>query len=93
MRDIGSLETRIENLEEITSLSLLERQTESLQVVDSDGLNRFKSGFFADDFRTTEFIDYDNLETKVSINSEQERLQCLAEIKHNSTTTTDSSWC
>ena len=81
MRDIGALEDRIENLEEITSLSLLERETESLQVVDGDGLNRFKSGFFADDFRNTEFIDLDNPDTRVSLNPGQERLQCIAEIQ------------
>lgn len=57
MRDIGKLEDRIENLEEVTSLSLLERETESLQVLDEDGNNRFKSGFFADDFTNNQFID------------------------------------
>ena len=50
MRDIGELEDRLETLEEVTSLSLLERRTDSLQVLDADGNDRFKSGFFADDF-------------------------------------------
>ena len=69
MRDIGVLEDRIENLEEITSLSLLERETESLQVLDADGNDRFKSGFFADDFSSTAFIDYDNEDTSIDVNS------------------------
>ena len=81
MRDIGALETRIQNLEEITSLSLLERETESLQVIDADGQNRFKSGFFADDFKNSELIDFDNPDTKISINTFQERLQCASEIQ------------
>ena len=51
MRDIGKLEDRIENLEETTSLSLLELNTKTFQVRDVDNLDRFKSGFFVDDFR------------------------------------------
>ena len=57
MRDIGKLEDRIESLEEITSLNLLELETQSLQVQDATGLNRFKSGFFVDNFRNANFID------------------------------------
>jgi site-specific DNA-adenine methylase len=36
MRDIGKLEKRIDNLEYYTSLSLLEQQTESLNIIDAD---------------------------------------------------------
>jgi len=50
MRDIGKLEKRIDNLEYYTSLSLLEQQTESLDVIDSTGLSRFKNGFIVDNF-------------------------------------------
>ena len=57
MRDIGKLEDRIENLEKVTSLSLLEVDTKTLQIQDADGLSRFKSGFFVDDFKTNNLID------------------------------------
>jgi len=57
MRDIGYIEDRVENLERVTSLSLLELNTSTLQIQDVDGNNRFKSGFFVDDFRNNEFID------------------------------------
>ena len=50
MSDIKTLEDRIRNLEYYTSLSLLETATSSLFVPDADGLNRFKSGFFVDNF-------------------------------------------
>lgn len=53
MKDIHSLENRIKNLEYYTSLSLLESDTSNLFVRDVNGLNRFKSGFFVDDFSTT----------------------------------------
>lgn len=53
MKDIYSLENRIKNLEYYTSLSLLETDTSNLFIRDVNGLNRFKSGFFVDDFSTT----------------------------------------
>ena len=50
MKDIGKLQKRIQNLEYYTNLSLLERDAESFEVVDANGLNRFKSGFIVDNF-------------------------------------------
>ena len=57
MRDIGYIEDRVENLEQVTSLSLLELSTQALQIQDADGRNRFKSGFFVDDFKSYGLID------------------------------------
>ena len=51
MRDIGRLEQRLENVEYYTALNLLEAETQSLEVLDSNGLNRFKSGFLVDNFK------------------------------------------
>ena len=51
MADIGRLEKRLQDVEYYTSLSLLETDTANLQITDSDGLNRFKSGFFVDNFK------------------------------------------
>ena len=53
MSDISKLEDRIKNLEYYTSLSLLETDTSNLLITDSNGLSRFKSGFFVDDFSST----------------------------------------
>ena len=50
MKDIKELENRIKSLEYYTTLSLLEKETANLFITDSDGLNRFKSGFFVDNF-------------------------------------------
>jgi hypothetical protein len=50
MSDISKLENRIKNLEYYTTLSLLETETSNLQITDSSGINRFKSGFFVDNF-------------------------------------------
>lgn len=57
MRDIGKIDRRVSNLETVTTLSLLEVNTKSLQIRDASGLDRFKSGFFVDDFSTSRFID------------------------------------
>jgi len=67
MRDIGKLETRISRVEEWATLSLLETQTESLEVLDNSGNARFKSGFFVDNFKSHSFADYENAEYKASI--------------------------
>jgi len=57
MRDIGLIQDRVENLERVTSLSLLEINTQTLQIQDSEGRNRFKSGFFVDDFKNYSLIN------------------------------------
>ena len=57
MRDIGLIDDRVETLEKVTSLSLLELSTQTLQIQDATGLNRFKTGFFVDDFKNSSLID------------------------------------
>ena len=58
MLDIGNLENRIENLETVTTLSLLEAKTQSLTVKDPDtGLDKFKTGFAVDNFSTFDLAD------------------------------------
>jgi hypothetical protein len=52
MADIKKIEDRVKSLEYYTSLSLLESNTSNLFVSDAQGLNRFKSGFFVDNFST-----------------------------------------
>jgi len=50
MADLKDIENRVSNLEYYTSLSLLEASTQNLLVEDQYGFNRFKSGFFVDEF-------------------------------------------
>ena len=52
MRDIHSIEHRVRNLEDYTTLTLLETDTKNLSIKDPNtGLDKFKSGFFVDNFR------------------------------------------
>jgi len=67
MKDISELETRIDKLEEVTSLSLLEVDTSSLLVLDSAGNSRTKSGFFVDNFADRSFTDAENPEYRAAI--------------------------
>ena len=52
MSDIGKLEDRLKNVEYYTRLSLLELDTANMQITDADGFNRYKSGFFVDNFKS-----------------------------------------
>lgn len=52
MRDISGLESRLDRLEDATSLSLIESQTQNLIVTDENGNIRTKSGFFVDNFES-----------------------------------------
>ena len=74
MKDIGKLEDRIETLEETTSLSLLELDTKTLQVQDVDGLSRFKTGFFVDDFKNIDLLDRSDPDCKVTVDPDNREL-------------------
>ena len=66
MVDIKQLENRIKNLEFYTALSLLETNTANLFIADANGLNRFKSGFFVDNF-TSFLAQEESVELKNSV--------------------------
>ena len=66
MQDISRLEGRIKNLEYYTQLSLLEVAADTL-TVKTNGLDRFKSGFFVDNFKSHVAHDDKNPIFKASI--------------------------
>ena len=74
MRDIGQLERRIINLETVTSLTMLEMDTKSLEVTDAQGLSRFKTGFIVDNFSNKDFIDGDVVDSRCDIDVENNHL-------------------
>ena len=74
MKDIKKLEDRIKNLEYYTSLSILEVNTSNLFIPDDIGLNRFKSGFFVDNFSTL-LTQEDSLPLKNSIDIRNRELR------------------
>ena len=71
MRDIGKIEQRLSNVEDYTTLSLLESNTVNLNVLDEDGKNRFKNGFVVDNFRSTSVADTTNYDYTASIDLDE----------------------
>ena len=61
MQDINSLDNRLSNMEEIVALNMLEQNLTSMEIIDSaTGLNRFKSGFVVDNFKSHVVIDLED---------------------------------
>ena len=75
MRDIGKLEKRIERLEYYTTLSILEQQALNMQVKDEVGLDRFKSGFFVDNFEAHSVGNLTSLDYACAIDPQQSVLR------------------
>jgi hypothetical protein len=83
MRDIGSLENRIEKLEEYTKLSLLERATASTQIIDNATLaDRLKSGFIVDTFDGHSIGDTTAIDYRVSIDTVAREMRPLYNIEN-----------
>ena len=57
MKDIANIERRIDELEEVVAMNSLELATTAIDVLDSSGVNRLKSGITADNFQNQAFSD------------------------------------
>ena len=75
MKDIGRLQDRIGSLEYYTHLSLLERDAESFEITDANGLNRFKSGFVVDAFQGHRLGDVAHPDYNCSIDQQLNELR------------------
>jgi hypothetical protein len=80
MADISDLQTRINNIEYYTSLSLLEKQAADLQVPDNNGLNRFKNGILVDNFSSFSAADSGNLDFFAKINKRDTTLSATETV-------------
>ena len=69
MKDIGTLDKRITNLEYYTQLTMLEKQAKDLTVTDANGLDRFKNGIFVDPFTSFSLGEVSNPEYSICIDS------------------------
>jgi hypothetical protein len=70
MKDISRIEDRLANVEYYTSLSLLETDTKNLVIRDPQtGLDKFKCGFFVDNFKSYLGGDISNPSYKSSVDS------------------------
>ena len=70
MKDISSLDQRLSNVEYYTSLSLLESDTQNLTIRDkTTQLDRFKCGFFVDNFKSYNGGDISNPLYRASVDA------------------------
>ena len=67
MKDIEYIDTKIDRLTEIVSLSLLENQTKDYFIPDAQGLNRFKNGILVDQFKDSNIADLTNTQFRSGI--------------------------
>ncbi len=78
MSDIALLENRIQRVERFTTLSMLESKTENFTIKDAEtGLDRFKCGFFVDNFSSHEYHDLQNPAFKSCIDTSSNTLRPL----------------
>ena len=76
MSDISKLEDRIQRLEKYTTLTMLETKTENLVIKDAEtGLDRFKCGFFVDNFMTQQYQDVINPSFRSAIDTSKAALR------------------
>jgi len=75
MKDIGKLEDRLDNVEYYTMLTLLERDAESFEITDANGLNRFKAGFMVDSFKGHRVGDTAHADYKCAMDFEDGELR------------------
>ena len=75
MKDIGELKKRIVNLEYYASLSLLERSAIDMQILDENGLSRFKNGIFVDTFANHELGDVTSRDYKIMVDPKEKSIR------------------
>jgi len=69
MKDIGTLDTRITDLEYYVQLSLLEKKAADMTITDQNGLDRFKNGIFVDPYQDFTQSEVSNPEFSIAIDS------------------------
>ena len=75
MKDLRVIDDRVKNLEYYSSLNALESSAKGKQIFSSSGLDRFKNGFFVDNFDGHNFGDTQNVAYKCAIDRNRSLLR------------------
>lgn len=67
MKDLHSLEKKIDNMAYYISLNQLESETQNLTILDENGLTRFKNGFVVDPFNDLSLANIENTDFNAAI--------------------------
>lgn len=81
MIDITALANRLSNLEEVVSLSMAEQSAVNMQIVDDDGMNRYKCGIFTDSFSSFENCGYSDDDWKATIDTVEKCVRADFELR------------
>ena len=71
MKDIAAIDQRVSNLEYYSALNVLEKAASDLQIIDDNGLNRFKNGIFVDSFHGHNFADTRNRAYSIAVDAKK----------------------
>jgi len=82
MSAIDRINTRLKNVEEVVSLNLLEQSAVNMMILDENGMNRYKSGIFTDNFETFDNSDFTNDEYDCTIDSAEQSIRCQFEAQN-----------
>ena len=74
MKDIENLEKKIDSLEYYVLLNSLEADTKNLNIVDENGLDRFKNGIIVDPFTDLSIANLENVEFNAAVDFAEESL-------------------
>jgi len=67
MKDVGTLDRRVQNIEYYTTLTLLEQDTNSLTIQDENGNDKFKNGYVVDSFENQNVADLEDPDYNASL--------------------------
>jgi hypothetical protein len=91
MADIGTIEKRVQKLEYYASLTLLEQQVRETKLLDSNNLEKFKNGFFADPLVGHYIGDIGNYNYRCSIDPEKQELRAMVSTEQLDFDITDTT--
>ena len=74
MKDIENLEKKIDSLEYYVLLNTLEADTKNLNIVDENGLDRFKNGIIVDPFNDLSIANLENVEFNAALDFSEQSL-------------------
>lgn len=74
MQDIDNINKTVEDLRYYVVLSQLEASTQNLNILDSNGLSRFKNGIVVDPFNDTSIADTSNIEYNAAMDFTEKSL-------------------
>jgi len=82
MRDIGRIDKRVQQLEVYSSLSLLEKDADSLLIEDTNGNNRFKNGIIVDPFENHKIGEVSHPDYYIAIDETETCLRPKAKVEN-----------